>query len=741
MPHETAILTVTGMTCAACQANVQRALARQRGVSKAAVNLVTGQARVVFDPSIVQPPQLVSAVEAIGYGAEVPAREASAVAAQGARDREQLAEYRALVVKAVVSGVLGAMTMALSSLPWILLAITAFVMVWAGRELYANGFRALVHRVPNMNSLIAIGTGAAFLSSLVATARPAVFTGAGVAAEVYYEAVVIIIALVLAGRALEARARRQTAAALRGLVSLQPTTATLVDGASERTVAIETVERGDMLLVRPGEHIPVDGEVIDGSTSVDESMLTGESIPSNRTIGDMVTGGTINRAGAIHVRATAVGPDSTLARIVRLMRDAQAARAPIQQLADRVSAVFVPVVMTISGVTIAAWLAVGGVAVLVQALAAGIAVLIIACPCAMGLAVPTAVMVATGRGSEVGVLIKGGEALQRTGEVDTVVLDKTGTLTEGRPVVTAIVVGSDPATGSDPVWSEDALLAHAAAVGRLSEHPLAEAIVAAARGRGLTIPGARDFAAEPGQGVSGVVNGRVVRVGNEAWIRAQGVHTDSLSADAERLAAAGNTVVFVSGPERVGLIAIADPLRESSPEAVAALRALGLDVVMLTGDRRATAEAVARLAGVSDVLAEVLPEAKAAHVAALQQQGRVVAMVGDGVNDAPALAQADVGVAMGGGTDIALDAADIALMRGDPRTLASAIRLSRTTMKTIRQNLFWAFIYNVVGIPIAAGVLYPVGGILLSPVIASAAMAFSSVSVVTNSLRLRHARI
>jgi Cu+-exporting ATPase len=703
-------------------------------VSNAAVNLVTGQARVVFDPAVIQPPQLVSAVEAIGYGAAIPAREASAVAAQEARDREHLAEYRAVVVKAVVSGIAGALTMTLSSLPWVLLTITAFVLVWAGREFYTNGFRALAHRVPNMNSLIAVGTGAAFLYSLVATVWPEVFTRGGVAPEVYYEAVVIIIALVLTGRALEARARRQTAAALRGLVSLQPTTATLLDGANERTVAIETVARGDMLLVRPGEHVPVDGEVVDGSTTIDESMLTGESIPVTRTVGDVVTGGTINRTGAILVHATAVGPDSTLARIVRLMRDAQAARAPIQQLADRVSAVFVPVVMTISGVTVAVWLAIGGAAVLVQAFAAGVAVLIIACPCAMGLAVPTAVMVATGRGSEVGVLIKGGEALQRAGEVDTVVLDKTGTLTEGRPAVTAIVA-------SGPDNGEDALLAAAMAVERLSEHPLAEAIVAAGRDRGLVIPDARDFTAVPGQGVSANVNGHAVHVGNESWLRAQGVSTEALRADAERLAREGNTVVFVSRPGQTGLIAIADPLRESSPEAVAGLRALGLSVVMLTGDHLATAEAVARRSGVTDVVAEVLPEAKVAHVATLQRHGRIVAMVGDGVNDAPALAQADVGVAMGGGADIALDAADIALLRDDPRMLVAAIRLSRATMKTIRQNLFWAFIYNVVGIPIAAGVLYPVAGILLSPVIASAAMAFSSVSVVTNSLRLRRARV
>jgi Cu+-exporting ATPase len=469
--------------------------------------------------------------------------------------------------------------------------------------------------------------------------------------------------------------------------------------------------------------------VVGGSTSVDESMLTGESMPVRRIPGDKVTGGTINRAGAIRVRATAVGPDSTLARIVRLMRDAQASRAPIQNLADRVSAVFVPVVMATSGVTVLAWLAIGGAELFVQALAAGVAVLIIACPCAMGLAVPTAIMVATGRGSEAGVLIKGGEALQRAGEIDTVVLDKTGTLTEGRPAVTAIV----PVPGT----SENALLADVAAVERFSEHPLAEAIVAAARDRGVEVPEARDFASEPGRGVSGVVSGRHVHAGSESWVRAQGVAVERMRENAERLAREGNTIVF----SNLGIVAVADPIRPSSREAVTALRGLGLHVVMLTGDHRATADAVARGAGVSEVVAEALPEAKVAHVAALQRQGRVVAMVGDGVNDAPALAQADVGVAMGSGTDVALDAADIALIRGDVGTLAFAIRLARATMTTIRQNLFWAFVYNVVGIPVAAGVLYPIAGILLSPVLASAAMAFSSVSVVTNSLRLRRVNL
>ena len=729
MPTETADLTISGMTCAACQAAVQRVLSRQAGVSTAAVNLVTGQARIVFDPAVVQTTQLVGAVEAIGYGAGIPPHEASAVAAQEARDREHAAEYRSLVRKAAVAGALGLVTMTLMSLPWVLLGITAFVMAWAGRGFYSAGFRGLLHGAPNMNSLIAVGTGAAFLYSLVATAWPSVFTRAGVPADVYYDAVVIIIALVLAGRALEARARRQTASALRALAALQPTTATVLTGREQRLVPIDTVAPGDVVLIKPGEHVPVDGEVVSGSANVDESMLTGESMPVRRAAGDRVTGGTINRSGAIEVRATAVGPDSTLARIVRLMRDAQASRAPIQHLADKVSAVFVPVVMVISAGTIAAWLAIGGTAYLVQALAAGVAVLIIACPCAMGLAVPTAVMVATGRGSEVGVLFKGGEALQRAGEVDTVVLDKTGTITEGQPVVTAIA--------ALPGITEEALLADVAAVERLSEHPLADAIVAAARDRGLAVPEARDFISEPGKGVSGVVSGRVVHVGTESWLSAQGVDVAQMRAEAERLAGDGNTIVL----SNMGLIAVADPIRASSRAALDDLRALGLHVVMLTGDRRATADAVARRAGLREVIAEVLPEEKVAHIAALQRQGRTVAMVGDGVNDAPALAQADVGVAMGSGTDVALDAADIALMRADLRTLASAIRLSRATMKTMRRNLFWAFVYNVVGIPIAAGVLYPAAGILLSPILASAAMAFSSVSVVANSLRLKRLRV
>jgi Cu+-exporting ATPase len=779
----TAALQVTGMTCAGCQANVQRALARQPGVREASVNLLTGQARVVFDPSVVEPAQLVGAVTSLGYGAELAAAEASAVAAQEELDAANLREFEDLRRKAILSvaaaiaatglsvplmvpaahaagadvdpvmrWAMEALTPALrAALPWLfavppalltfaLLAVTVGVMGWAGRGFYIHGARALARRAPDMNSLVAVGTGAAFVYSLVATVRPAWLAGAGVAPDVYYEAVVIIIALVLAGRALEARAKRETAAALRQLASLQPTSATLADGAGERIVPIDAVRRGDIVLVRPGERVPVDGEVVEGETTIDESMVTGESLPVSKTVGDRVTGGTINRSGAVRLRATTVGPDSTLAQIVRLMRNAQASRAPIQQLADRVSAVFVPVVMAIAAVTVVVWVLAGGDGSTVRALAAGVAVLIIACPCAMGLAVPTAVMVATGRAGQLGALIKGGEALQKAAGVTTVVLDKTGTLTEGRPAVTSVrAIGR----------SHDELIRTAAAVERFSEHPLAEAIVASATERKLSIPPAADFHIEPGRGAAATIRGRRAYVGTAAWLASHGAEVPpTLVEEAERLAAAAQTPVFVgvgpTGEQRavaIGVFGIADPIRPASRQVIGDLRALGLDVAMLTGDRPTTARVIAERAGIDEVVADVRPSGKVEAIRALQAKGNVVAMVGDGINDAPALAQADVGVAMGGGTDLALDAADIALLRGDLGGLVSAIRVARAALATMKQNLFWAFIYNVIGIPVAAGALYPAFGVMLSPVIASAAMALSSISVVGNSVRLRTLRV
>ncbi|MDF2776469.1 MAG: heavy metal translocating P-type ATPase, partial [Geminicoccaceae bacterium] len=512
---------------------------------------------------------------------------------------------------------------------------------------------------------------------------------------------------------------------------LQPRAARIERDGVEVEVPVEQVRRGDIVTVRPGERLPVDGDVVDGSSAVDESMLTGESEPVKKRSGDRVIGATLNRTGAFRYRATAVGADSVLAQIIKLMREAQGSRAPIQRLADRISGVFVPVVIVIAMATFATWYVVADTAPAVRAFAAAVAVLIIACPCAMGLAVPTAVMVATGKGAELGVLIKGGEALQRAGALDTVVLDKTGTVTEGRPAVTDIIVGGAAS-------SEDDLLARAGAVERMSEHPLAHAIVTTARDRGHSLGAPTGFQSYTGRGVTGVVDGVAVAVGNARLMSEWAVDIASLAGEAERLMSEAKTVAYVAIDGRLaGLLAVADPIKDGSRDAVRVLRRMGLDVVLLTGDNERVARAIARAIGVERVVAGVLPEGKVDEVKRLQGEGRTVAMVGDGVNDAPALAQADIGIAIGSGTDVAVEASDITLMRGDLRGVAQAIALSRRTMRTTRQNLFWAFIYNVIGIPIAAGVLYPVTGLLLSPILASGAMAFSSVSVVTNSLRLR----
>jgi len=738
VPPARITIPVGGMTCAACQASVQRALSKQPGVLDAAVNLMTESAAVTFDPAVTTPAALVGAIQRTGYEAELPAAAQDAFAEQKARDEGQAREYQALKRKAIVSGIIGAIVMTVSmsamragALWWGMAVITLFVMTWAGRHFYVRGWRALRRRSPDMNTLIAIGTGAAFLYSATATVAPGLFLRHGLMPDVYYEAVIIIIALILTGNALEARAKRNTAAALRALASLQPKTARLERGADDVDVPVEQVRRGDVVLVRPGERIPVDGEIITGDSAVDESMITGEWMTVAKRAGDRVTGGTINRSGAFRYRATTLGADSVLARIVRVMRDAQASRAPVQALADRISAIFVPTVLAIALMTFVVWMLVAGSASLAHALVASVSVLIIACPCAMGLAVPTAVMVATGRGAQMGVLIKGGEALQRAGEVTLVALDKTGTVTEGRPTVTDVI----PATNG---LSADAVLRLAASVESASEHPLAEAIVRHATARGLVVERPTGFEARLGRGARGSVGGRLVAIGNAAFMRELGIDVSPLSAELARVAEDGKTptVVAVDGALG-GLLAIADPIRPTAAETVRALRDRGLQVVLITGDHERTAHAVARAVGIDQVVAGVSPEGKVTEVERLRASGQVVAMVGDGINDAPALASADVGIAIGTGTDIALEAADVALMRGDPRGIIDAIDLSRRTMRIMRQNLFWAFVYNVIGIPIAAGVLYPAFGVLLNPIFASAAMAFSSVSVVTNSLRLR----
>jgi Cu+-exporting ATPase len=776
---EQVTIPVSGMTCAACSGRVQRALEKQPGVRDAAVNLMMKSATVRFDPGVTSPDRLVETIRGTGYGADLAPPEQTAFQEQEARDRSQDAEFRELRRKAGASFAVALVAMVVSMplmsagahgqhgpvadpfmrwtmewlnpvlesvFPWLyrvpawvlsygLLALTVGVMAWAGRHFYTRAWAAFRHHSADMNTLVAVGTGAAFLYSVVATVAPGFFLSRGVNPDVYYEAVVFIIALILMGNALEARAKRQTSSALRSLVQLQPRTARVLRDGAEADVPVEAVRPGDVVVVRPGERIPVDGEVVSGTSAVDESMLTGESLPVEKGPGDRVIGATINRTGAFRYRATTLGADSVLARIVQLMRDAQGSRAPIQRLADRISAVFVPVVISIAIATFVAWFVTADAAPGVRAFAAAVAVLIIACPCAMGLAVPTAVMVSTGKGAELGVLIKGGETLQRAGDIRTVVLDKTGTITEGRPTVTDVVAG--------PGWAgrEEELLRLTASLESSSEHPLADAIVRRAKDAGLALAQPESFDSVTGRGATGVVEGRAVVAGNEALMADYGLRVDVLAEAAERLTGEGKTPVWVDvDGELAGLLAVADPIKPSSREAVARLHRMGLQVVMLTGDNPRTAEAVARQAGVDRVVAGVLPEGKVAEIRRLQEAGQVVAMVGDGINDAPALAQADVGIAIGTGTDIAIEASDVTLMRGDLRGVANAIALSRRTMRTVKQNLFWAFVYNVVGIPIAAGVLYPATGMLLSPILASAAMAFSSVSVVGNSLRLRRFR-
>ena len=785
---ETIRIPVSGMTCAACQSRVQRTLQKQPGVADATVNLMMKSATVSFDPNVMSPERLVEAIRSTGYGAELASPDQTAFEEQEARDRAAQEEFAELRTKAVASAVIGIIAMIMSmplmssiaathghgavgdpfmrwamgsldpllrsALPWIyaasptviaytLLILTLGVMSWAGRHFYTRAWAAFRHHSADMNTLVAVGTGAAFLYSVIATVAPGFFLARGVAPDVYYEAVIIIIALILTGNAFEARAKRQTSAALRALVDLQPKKARVVrtgpDGQDEFDVPIEAVTSGETVVVRPGDRIPVDGELLSGESAVDESMLTGESLPVIKRLGDRVIGGTINRTGAFRYKATTLGSDSVLAQIVKLMRDAQGSRAPIQRLADRISGIFVPVVISIAIATFVVWFVAADSAPAVRAFAAAVAVLIIACPCAMGLAVPTAVMVATGKGAELGVLIKGGEALQRAGDITTVVLDKTGTVTEGRPTVTDVVRAPETLFGNER--TSDDVLSLVASLEASSEHPLADAIVRHAREKELAIEPAEHFQSVTGQGAIGVVDGFALAVGNATLMGDYAIDVAPLRATAERLASDGKTPMYVAiDGALAGVIAVADPIKESSREAISRLHALGLEVVMLTGDNRRTADAIARDAGIERVLAEVLPEGKVAEVKRLQAEGKVVAMVGDGINDAPALAQADVGMAIGTGTDIAAEAGDVVLMRGDLRSAAHAIALSRRTMRTMRQNLFWAFIYNVVGIPVAAGVLYPAFGLLLSPILASAAMAFSSVSVVGNSLRLRAAR-
>jgi len=770
---ETCTIPVTGMTCAGCSARVQRVLETTPGITAAGVNLMTGAATVTYDPAATSPQRLVDLIRTTGYGAELPSPDGSVEELLGAQDAardEEIHDLRRKLAVSMVAAVLVmvfslplaghgttadplmAVMMPLSDLlrraaPWIdrvpadgwrwlLLALTLPVVGWAGRHFYTRAWTAFRHHSADMNTLIAVGTGAAFLFSVAVTVADVWLAARGVRPEVYYEAVVWIIALVLLGNLLEARAKGRTSGAIRRLIGLRPATARVLRDGSEAEVPLAQLHPGDVVVVRPGEKVAADGTVLDGSSHVDESMLTGEPVPVLKQPGDTVIGATLNRNGAFRFRVDRSGADTVLSRIIRLVQQAQGTRAPVQRLADRISAVFVPVVLSIAIATYVVWFVAGPDPAYLHALVSAVTVLIIACPCAMGLAVPTAVMVSTGRGAELGVLIKGGEALERSRSIDTVVLDKTGTITQGRPAVQVVLLAPDADRAVVP--DQDRLLRLAASLERLSEHPLAEAIVEEARQRAVLLTDPERFESRTGQGVVGVVDGRDVAVGSAALARTLGANPGALDAEIERLAGEGLTPVHVVVAGRLaGVLAVADPVKPSSREAVSGLRGLGLDVVMLTGDNRATAERVARAVGIEHVVAEVLPERKLEEIRGLQRKGRVVAMVGDGLNDAPALAQADVGVAMGTGTDVAMEAGAITLVRGDLRGVGTAIRLARRTMRIVYQNLFWAFVYNVIGIPVAAGVLYPVLGLRLTPALAAAAMAVSSVSVVTNSLRLR----
>ncbi len=730
-------LQVTGMSCASCAASVERALRKVEGVREAGVNLATGRAIVLFDPRFVSPPDLVRAVRDAGYGVLAGVEEAEAAAEK---------EYSGLRRSVAWGGAL-ALLVFLGSMrhwfPWAPAFLRDFRVLWAlatpvqfvlGLRFYRGAWSALRHGSANMNTLVAVGTTAAYLFSAAATAVPGFFRSAGVEPEVYFDTSAVIIVLILFGRTLEARAKGRTSEAVRRLMGLSPRTARVLGPEGEREMPVDEVRVGDLLVVRPGERIAVDGAIVEGRTSIDESMITGESLPVDKGPGDPVTGATLNKWGHFTFRAAKVGEDTVLAQIVRLVREAQGTKAPIQRLADAVTAWFVPAVIGVAALTFAVWLVFGPRPSLAPALLHFVSVLIIACPCALGLATPTAIMVGTGRGAERGILIKSGESLETVHRVSIFVFDKTGTLTHGRPEVTDVLAA--------PGGTAERVLALAAAVERGSEHPLGAAIVRKAAAAGLAAEATEGFRALEGLGVEGSVGGTPVVVGSRRLVGSTGVDTSTLAAEAERLEGEGKTVAYVAAGHRlVGLVGLADTLKPGAREAVRELRDMGLRVVMLTGDNERTARSVAAEAGIDEVIAEVLPGDKAKVVAGLQAAGARVAMVGDGINDAPALARADVGLALGTGTDVAMASADITLISEDLGAVVSAVGLSRRTIRTIRQNLFWAFVYNVVGIPVAAGVLYPFLGVRLDPMIASAAMALSSVSVVTNSLRLRRARI
>lgn len=744
---ETTTLKLQGMSCAACAKNIEDAIRSVEGVNECSVNFGAEQATIAYDSRKTNLAEIQQAVDDAGYSAQ-PMQENVLADEEDADQRERQVQNRKLRRKVWVACIISAVLVIGSlpamlglPIPWIpmelhdpltQLILTTPVLFWCGASFFIHAWKALKRHTATMDTLVAIGTGSAYLYSLFPTFFPQWFIAQGLAPDVYFEAACVIIALLLLGRLLEHRAKGRTSEAIRKLIGLQARTARVIRQGQEMDVPIAEVTVGDLVIVRPGEKIPVDGEIIEGRSTIEESMVTGESVPVSKQVGDEVIGATLNKTGRFIFRATRVGKDTFLAQIVKLVQQAQGSKAPIQRLADQVTGWFVPVVIAIAIATFILWYNVMGN--VTMALIPTVGVLIIACPCALGLATPTSIMVGTGKGAENGILIKGAESLELAHKLQTIVLDKTGTITQGKPTVTDFVTVRGTANRN-----ELNLLRLAAAIEQNSEHPLAEAVVHYAQAQTVELTSAQDFEAIAGSGVQGYVADQLIQIGTHRWMTELGIETSILRSQWDRLESLGKTVVWIAVDRQVeAIMGIADAVKPSSISAIRALQKLGLEVVMLTGDNRRTADVIAREVNIQRVFAEVRPDEKAATVETLQSEGKIVAMVGDGINDAPALAQADVGIAIGTGTDVAIAASDITLISGDLQGIVTAIQLSRATIRNIRQNLFFAFIYNVAGIPIAAGILYPFFGWLLSPIIAGAAMAFSSVSVVTNALRLRN---
>ena len=748
------LLDITGMSCSACSSRIEKVVNRMQGVEQMSVNLLKNNAHVTFDESIVDEKEIIARIEKLGFGARVHAANVAAPVPQQDTAAQEMEEMRQRLIGSLIFAglvfyqhmgrmwgwplpdfILGQENELINALLQMLWCIP---VLFIDRKYFIHGVRNLLSGAPNMDSLIAVGSGASFIYGLYSVFGMAYAFGhnrldllPGFADALYFEASAVILALVTVGKFMEARAKSHTSDAIKALMNLTPKTALVERHGLQGEIPVEEVVTGDVLIVKSGASVPVDGKIIDGSAALDESALTGESLPVDKTIGDKVIGGTINRSGYFKMEATAIGADTALAKIIALVDEATSSKAPIAKLADKVSGYFVPAVISIAVIAAAIWLALG--ASWHFALTIAISVLVISCPCALGLATPTAIMVGTGRGAKSGILIKSATALETAHKIDTVILDKTGTITAGKPVVTDIL----------PIKvTENELLAFAAGLEKLSEHPLGEAIVAAAEAKQLALPEAGNYKQIPGQGVTAELAGAECATGNLKLLEALNVDVSSLMEQYDKLAAQGKTpLYFVRAGDLLGCIAVADTVKPTSKEAIGKLQAMGMRVLMVTGDNRATAEAIRAQVGVDEAVAQVLPQDKEAVVRKLQQEGHIVAMVGDGINDAPALARADVGIAIGAGTDIAIEAADMVLIKSDLLDVAKAIRLSRSVMTNIKENLFWAFIYNAVGIPFAAGVFYTAFGWLLNPLIAAAAMSCSSVSVVTNALRLRFIKL